>query len=162
MREAMLDLPDSPMTRNSLPDNRAPTSRQNIYCKSPITAEPNIPREAVQAMTGLKRSTIILYHKRYGIGQIVYNHATKRLGLMFSLSDIDNMLTIFKRNTAPESRREAQMRRSTMLFWEFTQRLIRRLDQLEEWRLEMDKKIWALQHPPETRELEDRKNEGST
>jgi hypothetical protein len=103
----------------------------------------------VETITGIRKSTLTKYFRENGIGQLCYNPATKRLGLMFSIAEVDTMLTLFKRHTAPQARRQAQLNRAALLWWEFTQRIIRRIDTTEEIIAELRQRIWALEHPPD-------------
>jgi hypothetical protein len=161
MREAMLALPDSPTDPKSM---RALLSQEvdRISKSGHSLTERWIPRQMVETITGIKRSTITLYYRKHNIGCLDYNKATKRLGLMYSIADVENMLTLFKNHTATQGRRQAQLNKAALLWWEFTQRIIRRIDTTEETISKLQARIWALEHPAETRELEDRKNEEGT
>jgi hypothetical protein len=108
-----------------------------------------VPREAVETITGMKRSTITLYYRKYHIGEIVYKRDKKRLGLMFSTAEVERMLSLFKSHTSHVSRKQAQLGRSKTLWYEFLQRIIYRIDQAETDLQDIRKRIWALEHPPD-------------
>ena len=124
-------------------------SRQNTYNRKVINRfvdndligfthkDRVIPREAVEILTKLSKSVITKYHREKGFGEYLYNRKKGLNCLHFSVDEVNMMIRLFKHNTSRLSKRYQQLERSKLLWYEFLNRIIWRIDAMEEWRGQM-------------------------